>query len=477
MKNFFLIFLLFITVKSYSEPSHDGAQTLIYGVDRILADLSNDKKFDPKTCPAYINEITDYLFYQPTSRFIPKTPESIDYFKNHGVDILKKIFLIHLKLRELLQRFDSQNELSNDCLLKMREGFQYARFTAEYLLEWLVANRIAEFKEAPILSEAEPFRLVNPRFNKTQLLPGDVLLVRGKSYVSAMIARIGDEEGNFSHIVIVGQDSNRQLYIVESLIEKGVIVTPIEIWRQQHDARVALFRLPDIEISQKAAQIAYEWGLTHPRYDFQMDDDNYNEVFCAEVVRYAYDKASDGKIKVPKYRSHVTKFKGATYLRSLGVTQDTLFAPYDIEVDPRFDFVAESKYYPLLRQVRMQDSILQSIYTWMIEKNYRFYDSLWISVEALLGKTLRYVGFLKDLMPTYMPMDTIKTTLHFEKVAQTLEENLYSKEAEYYKANGYLPSFQEMMMWNDDYRRKDCESYQSGERSEFHSSFRDTSCI
>jgi hypothetical protein len=112
----------------------------------------------------------------------------------------------------------------------------------------------------------------------------------------------------------------------------------------------------------------------------------------------------------------------------------------------------------------------------MVDKKYRFYDSWWISIQAYLGKALRRLRLLKDLMPPYMPIHTIKTTLHFETVAEFLESNLYQKEADYYKAHDYLPSFQEMMVWNEEYRLMDWRLFIDGKKPTFHSTFRDSTC-
>lgn len=277
-----------------------------------------------------------------------------------------------------------------------------------------------------------------------------------------MIARIGDEEGNFSHLAIVGEDARGEKYIVEALIQYGTIVTPLEKWREQQDARVALYRLPDQSLAQKAARIIYDKAQEALdqkkgiKYDFAMDDDDYSSLFCSEVIRYAYDLASEGKVIVPKFRSTVAKFKDSKYPRSLGVTKTSLFAPFDVEVDPRFNFVAEYRYYPLLRQVRMQDAVLQSIYSWISNKNYEFHWSPEHTVKAYVAKLVRQFGVAADKLPTYMPLKSIKTNLQFETVALALEKNIYEKEEELYKKNGYLPSAQDFLEINEEYRKNDC---------------------
>lgn len=440
-----------------------SADDLFEGSRKVLSDVGNPQVFNSGTCSTFVNDMTDYLYHLPADYFVPKNPEEVAKFKAQGVELVDTIFKIRVKLRERFQEFDSRNELTDACTQKVREGIQYARFAEEYVLEWLYQNKVLEFVKKPIMTNERPNTWTNSRFEGFELKTGDAMIIRGQSYVSAMIARIGDEEGNFSHLAIVGEDSKGNKYIVESLIQKGVIVTPLEKWRQQEDARVALYRQPDEALGKLAgrkiynqAKAALDKGAAI-RYDFAMDDDDSRSMFCSEVVGYAYDKASDGKFIIPKFRSRVTKFEGTNYLKSLGVTKMTLFAPYDLEVDPRFDFVAENRHYPLLRQVRMQDAVLQSMYSWMIDKKYVYNKSFGHMSKAYAAKFLRQFGFLKDTLPKYMPMDSIKTNVQFQAVAMILEKNIYAKEEAYYKEKGYLPSFTDLMAFNEQYRKEDCD--------------------
>lgn len=379
--------LLFVGCQSSLKNSDSlrkpaSTEDLFSGAAMILRDLNNSAAFNAQTCPAYISDMTDFLYGTSSDYFIPKTPQEIAKLKEQGVSLMKSLFQVRVTLREKYQQFEERHELTKECIAKVREGIQYSRIAEEYLLEWLVQNKVVEVR-TPAILEADPiYTLTNPKFEGFKLQTGDLLIVRGKSYVSAMIARIGDEEGNFSHLAIVTEDKKGNQYIVESLIQTGIIITPLEKWRKAQDARVALYRHPDKALAKRAGQMMYDYSKAgiakngEIRYDFAMNDANYNDgFFCSEVARYAYDKASNGTVIVPKYRSSVTKFKNTDYPKSLGVTAKTLFAPYDVEADPRFDFVAEYKYYPLLRQVRMQDAVLQSVYGWMVEKDYDFHFS------------------------------------------------------------------------------------------------------
>lgn len=467
MKNTFISIiacaLLSACQTQLSERTPANTQELLAGSRDVLRDLSNPQVFNPQSCATYINKVTDYLYSLPANHFIPKNAREVSMLKESGPELMDTLFQIRLGLRAKLQEFDRQNSLNRDCTQKMREGFQYARFSEEYLLDWLVTNKVYNYTPKPILENSKPSTWTNPKFAKFELQSGDVMIIRGKSYVSAMIARIADEEGNFSHLAIVGEDKKGKKYVVESLIHKGAIVTPLEQWRTAEDSRVALYRQPDKVLAQKAARKIYDHAQgaldkrLGIRYDFAMDDTDYSSFFCSEVIRFAYDKASGGKFMVPKYRSTVNKFKNNPFPRSLGVTKTSLFAPYDIEVDPRFELVAEYRFLPLLRQVRMQDSVLQSVYEWMLQKNYTFEPTAKNTTRAHLAKILRDFGFLADTLPRYMPIEAVKTTVQFQAVAETLEQNIYAKEKEFYAKNGYLPSFQDMMKINNEFRIEDCK--------------------
>lgn len=483
-------------ISTYRHPA--STQELIDGSQRVLNDISNPQVFNAGTCQTFVNKVTDYLYYLPADHFLPKNTDEVGNLKAYGEELIDTIFQIRVALHGKLQEFDSRGELNTECVNKIREGFQYARFAEEYLLDWLYQNKVFTFKKAAIMANHKPNTWTNPKFAGFELKAGDALLIRGKSYVSAMIARIADEEGNFSHLAIVGEDKAGKKYIVEALIQHGVIVTPLEKWRQQEDARVALYRQPNQELAQKAARAIYDRAKSALdrkkgiRYDFAMDDDNYESLFCSEVIRYAYDIASGGDFMVPKFRSTVAKFKNTDYPTSLGVTKKSLFAPYDIEVDPRFEFVAENRHQPLLRQVRMQDAVLQSMYSWMIDKDYTYYPAASHSLKAMFAKLVRQFGIAKDTLPKYMPVASIKTNVQFEVVASLLEKNIYAKEKAFYDKHGFSPSFQDMLAINDEFRRQDCAKHEeyrkaqnsvfvddkntSRDTSEFHWFFHGSSC-
>lgn len=441
-----------------------SAEDLIQGSSKILSDVKNPQIFNSSTCRNYIDNLTSSILKLPTTFFIPQNESERVRFAGESQRMIRSLYQTRVELHEKLIEFDSKGELTPSCTNSIREANQFLRFAEEYLMEWMADQNVFTSKAPQILTQLEPHTMVNPKFVGFTFKTGDVFLVRGKSYVSAMIARIGDEESNFSHLAVLGEDAKGKKYVVESLIQKGLIVTPLEKWLASEDARVALYRPKEVlgEIGQRAGRQIFDHAMkfikngTAVKYDFAMNDEDPTEFFCSEVVKYAYKLGSNGQVVLPKYRTTAEKFKGTDYFKDMGIKPGSLFSPSDIEVDPRFDFVAEYRYLPLLAQVRMQDSVLQSVYDWMIKERYEFYFSPLHSGKGIIAKLGRQFGLFAEQLPKHMPHDTLVTTLKYEVVATSLEKNLYEKAAAYKKKNGYSLSFFELMQINNEYKYADC---------------------
>lgn len=461
-----------------------SSQDFIDGASGIFADVQNPAVFNADTCAPYINKLTQQIYSLPSKYFVPSGSSEIAQMKAQGSNVLQNLFQTRLKIREHLTAFEKAGTAKPECVKAVREGFRYLRFAEEMLIEWMQKEGVYDQEKPDIFGGKFPHTLTNPKFaGQIDIRPGDLMLVRGKSYVSAMIARIGDEEGQFSHLVLVGQDSAGKLYALEALIQYGVIVTPLEKWRKEQDARVVLYRNPDAALAKRAARLMYDkaaprfYAKDNIKYDFAMDDDNSDRIFCAELISHAYKLASNNQFKMPLHRTTITKFKGTGYLEGMGISKPSFFAPADMEVDTRFEEVAEFRHWPLLRQVRMQDSVLASVYSWMSDGGYRYHWSMFHGGKGVLAKMLRQFGLFTDQLPTYMPMNTLQMTLQFESVANALQDNIYEKEAQYYKANGHSMSFAEMLVINEQFRREDCRKHMDalngdpmapGDLSKFH---------
>lgn len=434
------------------------------GIDQLTEEFKNPNIFNAETCFNYIDERTTTLLNLPTEYFYPKNASEKAMMREKGPQYLQKIFNLRVTIREHLKKFVRDNTMTSKCLNALRESFQFIRYSEDFLIEWMVQEKMYSKDSPAILTNQFPYTLASPQYKNFKLEAGDIMIVRGKSYISAMIARIGDEESNFSHLAIVSKDAKGELYITEALIQYGAVQKKLSDWVKDQDARVALYRHPDRQLAERAARKIHDHvaGLKAAgkpiKYDFAMDDEDSSTFFCSEVGKVAYSLASNKKVILPYYRTQTTKFAQTNFFEDMGIKKGSMFAPSDMEMDPRFELVAEYRFLGLLKQVRLQDSVLQSMYSWMSHKNYDFHDDLVVKGKAMLGKIFRMFGLLADKFPTYMPPKTLETIMKYETVATALEKNIYSIDAEHVKNHGYSLGFKDMLKIHEDFRYKDCIS-------------------
>lgn len=448
-------------------------------VEKSISHIDDSLK-RPDKCVEFISDKLDKIDRLKSESFFPQSEEEIKGLEEKGFATLNKLFQIQLMVRKKQKALDQSGQLSFECLQNIRRSTRYVRFMEDMLIEWLAERKKitqfdndvlgGEFPQLMINSESEPS-------HKVSFQPGDVFLIRGKSYVSGMIARIGDTELQFSHLAILSLNKSGEKVIVEALIPYGTKITPFEEWLKQKEARVVLFRYEDAGIAQKAAVAAYELannfikktGHTIP-YDFKMSSLDADSIFCAELIENAYLTGSSSKVLLPQHKTMTTKFKSTPFLKNMGIEAAEIFAPGDVEFDSRFKLVAEYRFIgryseldalPLLRKVRMQDAIIQSIYNWTIVDNYQFVDSWKINIKTMLAKIVRYLGFLKDRMPSHMPYSSLKTVIQFEDTSHVLEGHLFPIEDAFYKKHLHSLHFQEMLKVLKDFRDSECEKTDS----------------
>lgn len=460
-----------------TNPGSIGKIDLKQKVDEILAEISDANFFNVAVCHQYIDQRTSVAYLTPTSEFILPAQGN----QEQSLEIINNLFKIRLALHEKLREFDGAGTIGAACVNSIREANQFIRFAEEYLMEWGrfdgELDQLEKAAGSPLsfLSVEKPHKMVNEeRFgNNPELKTGDVLVIRGNANVSAMIARLGDEESIFSHSAIVGEDQDNKKYIVEALIPKGLIYTPVDQWlRETRDARVAVYRFNDEAMSQKAGRAIYRYavdkGKTAP-YDFAMDESDRTMFFCSEVAQYGYWLASDGDIVLPKHRTAACKLRTSTsFFDDMGIkTEGSLFSPADIEVDPRFELVLDFRDISANRllQARRKDAVLQSIYQWMTRESekdrYNFYSTPKYFLLGTFAKIVRQFGVGAEIFPKHIPFNTLQTLLRYEDVAKILLKNLEEIENNR-KAGSPSLSFRDLMTANEQFREADCKKYYPG---------------
>jgi len=423
-----------------------------------------------ESCVPFIKKYTDYVYEKPSDFYFPKSETEKEYFVEKGEESLKGLFQLRMGLREFIK--DNQSEVTRECVDAVRNAIRYTRFAEDSLAEWLYANSEKPSKvPAELFTGGLPHTILNPKFEKIDYRPGDLLLMRGQSFVSAMIARIGDGDAQFSHLGIIGQDAKGKLYVVEALIETGMIYTPLDEFLKKEEARIVLLRQEDAELGKKAARKVFDYvynvrskGKVVP-YDFGMIDDEHSEMFCSEVIRFAYKEASNGEYQVPAFRTSFSRLIDSDFMSGMGIKARETFAPADIDLDPRFEVIAEFRTIPKLRKIRMQDSVLTSVFHWIEKEKYEFKFNLSTKVKANGAWIARQLGFAKEKMQKHMKPSTIETILKFQMLTKPLEENLFKLENDFYTEHGHSLTFKDLLRANEEFRLNDCEAYQVNQKS------------
>ncbi len=443
-------------------------------VDRVYAEIKDVKIFNRDTCEDYLTDITDFLLTKGAQTYLPATEQENNLLLGRAEQIVQKIFYIRLLLKERFDEFNETGEVNKGCVNKVRAAFRYARFLEEFITEMYVTknkqDKSTHVFDPRDLSQGKMQLMLNPKFAKVEFKTGDILMVRAMSFVSATIARVGDEDGQFSHAAMIYVD-NGTPYVIESLIESGVGITPLKEWRAGHHARTVLYRMKDRELAVRAATKLYEVvkkrlaeGNPVP-YDFKMKTDQHDEIFCAEIVQWALDMVTDGHSPIPHYMTEFNEFRNHNFLYQLTIDEVKTFSPNDLEVEPAVEVVAEWRNYEATRLRRVQDVVLVSILDWMVKKGYVLKStarSMSMSHIAWIGRKL--FGFKKDQIPPNMPYGFLKTFIKLEKVSNVLETYLSDLEEEYFVKTGHSMDYKTMREAMEKLRIEDCKTYIRRER-------------
>ena len=398
----------------------------------------------------------------------------IPIVKTCAPEIIKLIFALRMQLRDNLHDWYQKEFMSLRNQRSLRNIFRISRYIVDMLGELHIDHaRINEdFTTYRGFCGPEINTLYHPSFDLGGGMPsfqsGDVLLVRGKLYNSAAIARIGDVDSQFSHTSIVHVDESGKHWVVESLLEKGATITPLEEALDHGISRAILFRHKDTALAQRAAHFIYNRVLKsqsgrspHIYYDFSMNLDGYDSLFCSKLIRYAFEEASQGHVKLPTF---LTKFDVGSedFLERIGVRVDETFAPGDLEIEPQFHLVAEWRDYRNTSDLRLQDLIMDKFFEWMAEHDYRFKETFIIKLIGILGKASSYLsktakelinGFLPEV-PRNMSRKTIATVAMLHSTAEDLFLHLQKLEAEHIEDKGYPMDPAQTFKYLEDMRQK-----------------------
>lgn len=397
-------------------------------------------------------------------------------------ELLTRSFYSRLIIRDYLYEVGKTYE-DLDCIKGLRNLVRSLRYLEDYLVGDLVKNK----KESPALTGDSPVLLVNPEYSfddYNDLESGDIIVSRGNAFTSAAIARVGNEDSQFSHVSFVYKDDKGILHTTEAHIEIGSVALKFDAHLAQKNARAIVFRYKDQKLAHKAARHMYlkvknysKNNRNNINYDFSMNYKSNTELFCSEVVYDGLQHASMGKVKIPKYKT-TFDYKLADFLIKMGIniTPRTVhkfdtFGPGDLEFDRRFDLVAEWRDPSKIVNVRVKDAVLTKMFEWMSEEKYRFKPGSKVSAKAYMAYVARRIpklqsSFIKKF-PLNMKIKQMKLFLTLDVIGEVLEKEITSIK------NYENLSFNQMYRVLERFKRKDYRLYKKfSSKTKFHQYFR-----
>lgn len=398
---------------------------------QIENDLNDPQLFNRDTAISYIKNLTESAYNLDTKDIYPNTPEEQAYFAETRVDWMKKLFNIQNLLRKKMFAFHSQSPLNQLQIAAFRNGNMYLSYAQDFvLMEWSQSQDLNPHQK--MFSADFPITLKNPELQNFNLQPGDVILVRGGSFVSATIARSGDYLSNYSHVAMVVQDPQGSLSVAEALMEEGLIVYTLDKYLSLEKLSRAMVLRPKNTQDGKAAALEgfkiIDADLKSPvkkMFDMLMNPDQHDKIYCFELVRMAYLRATNGKINLPTFPMSFKKsLAGNSFYRGLGNKLEVGAAPDDVFFQPEFDIVMIQRDVSQLKKDWAFDVAMSSIFEF-IKDSYEYKKNVKTSLIATLAHFLK--NDLKiDIkkIPPGITSEAVELILLHKSIATDLQTHL-----------------------------------------------------
>jgi hypothetical protein len=377
-----------------------------------------------------------------------------------------------------------------------RNAFRLLRFAEDYLLEHsrqiaAVDPATLDYAHVPVPLAATPPEYVlytrDGRGGPFQFQNGDLIISRGISFLSAMIARLGDVESQFSHVIFVHQDDARhETRTIESYVGVGVKTYDLPTAMKNENVRLLMLRAKDTELAARASNSMYEQverrvGEGRPiPYDYQLDFRDHTTMSCAEVAQAAFEESSHGTVMIPYFPS--TLQTAPELIRRLGMQSGTTFEPGDLEVDPRFDIIGEWRDLRVTRDSRQKDVILTSLIQWMDHDGYELRDTthsrmandlIWPLRRTFLWPLVYKFLHVQDFS-AQIPRNMFHTVVLVNQVGDVLYKELRERDQAFLNAHGWPMTYRELYDSLEDFRQKDLALYsdrRTAKKAQFHAFF------
>lgn len=422
--------------------------TVFSDVVRAISSTHNSLTTDSAKCTSEMQQHYDKLFDLVGSSV---------YFDMDNLEVLdqdiQRSFETRLELKESLRDFTINNEIDKACFSSIANVFKALRYIEDYMIEMRVEKSENAANEYVNMKGDFPYLLVNPRYKNDvksyeDLKSGDVILSRGGAYSSAAIARIGENDFQFSHLSFVYRNplENDKMYTTEAHIEIGSVTAPFEDHLNEKNSRSVVFRYSDINQAHEASEYMYKRVKARSEtgknieYDFSMNYKDDSKLFCSEIISSGFHHVLPKEDYIPKFKSNFTAGI-IPFLNNIGVNVNSenvktmdVFSPGDIQFDPRFDLVMEWRNPKKMEESRVKDFILTKLFEKMDKENYIFDPSLKMDVQTKTFWLLRRMPIVKKFIEKKFPINMsaiqMEMFMALDKVGEILYKEVEKKSIE-----------------------------------------------
>jgi hypothetical protein len=287
-------------------------------------------------------------------------------------------------------------------------------------------------------------------FLGVKLHSGDILLSRGGAPTSALISRGSDYPGNFSHVALVHVDSKTNIAsIIEAHIEVGVAISSLEDYMNDKKLRVMVLRMrsdltemiADPMLPHKAATASLKRASNeHIPYDFEMNYDNPDKLFCSEVASSEYKNLG---INLWMGKSTISSLGTAKLLSGFGVKNFETQEPSDLEYDPQLSIVAEWRDLETLYQDHVDNAVVDAILEWSEEGNEIEIDWYLLPIVRIVKLYSAILNLFNAAGPVPEGMSATSALRHeaFKTFHSSIKINVLEQAKKFKNLNGYTPPY------------------------------------
>src|SRR6185436_14718280 len=226
-------------------PAGAGKQSFLWRRDAFWSGLENEFQQARGKAPALLSAD----FHQPLARNwqllstltetnLPPNDPLFDQLETNffllapkaaacGPRVPLEVFLqTYAELRRQVKRQSEHWPMDSQ---ETRERLYRSLYGARAALEEALLQIPPDRFPALVQGDDEPSAAPSASVRDVTIHSGDILVSRGGAATSALIARGNDFPGNFSHVALVHVDeATKQVSVIESHIESGVGISPIE---------------------------------------------------------------------------------------------------------------------------------------------------------------------------------------------------------------------------------------------------------